>query len=77
MTPLNPWRQVAFGFAVAIVYGVIQVLHLVFGLFFALLAVSAIRGISLYFYYGFKPSENSLAESSALPVTAPQAVPQT
>ena len=36
-TPLKPWRQVAFGFAVAMVYGVIQMLHLVFGLFFALI----------------------------------------
>ena len=36
-TPLKPWRQAAFGFAVAVVYGIIQMLHLVFGLFFALL----------------------------------------
>jgi len=37
-----------FGFSVAMVYGLIQVLHLVFGLFFALVAVCAIRGISLH-----------------------------
>jgi hypothetical protein len=49
-TPLKPWRQAAFGFAVAMVYGIIQMLHLVFGLFFALLAVAAIRGISLHLY---------------------------
>jgi len=36
------------------VYGIIQMLHLVFGLFFALLTVSAIRGISLHLYYAFK-----------------------
>jgi Na+-translocating ferredoxin:NAD+ oxidoreductase RnfD subunit len=47
-TPIKPLRQVLFGFAVAMVYGVIQLLHLVFGLFFALLTVSAIRGLSLY-----------------------------
>ena len=60
-TPLNPWRQAAFGFGVAMVYGTMQVLHLVFGLFFALLTVCAIRGISLHLYYALKsqpsPSE--------------------
>ena len=49
-TPLNPWRQAFFGLSAALVYGVIQVLHLVFGLFFALLAVCAIRGLSLYLH---------------------------
>ena len=34
--------------AVAVVYGTLQVLHLVFGLFFALLIVCAIRGLSLH-----------------------------
>jgi hypothetical protein len=76
-TPLKPWRQAAFGFAVAMVYGIIQMLHLVFGLFFALLTVSAIRGISLYLYYAFKSSGNSRAESSAMPMTEPQAALQT
>lgn len=49
-TPINPWRQVLFGFSVAVVYGIIQMMHLVFGLFFALLTVCAIRGISLHFW---------------------------
>lgn len=47
-TPLKPPRQAVFGFAVAMVYGLIQLLHLVFGLFFALLIVCAIRGLSLH-----------------------------
>ena len=47
-TPLNPSRQALFGFSVAIVYAILQVLHLVFGLFFALLAVCAIRGLALH-----------------------------
>jgi hypothetical protein len=68
-TPLKLWRQAAFGFAVAMVYGIIQMLHLVFGLFFALLTVCAIRGISLYLYYAFKsrnvaPAEISTAQSA-------------
>jgi Na+-translocating ferredoxin:NAD+ oxidoreductase RnfD subunit len=54
-TPLNPWRQALFGFSVAMVYGYIQILHLVFGLFFALLTVCLIRGISLHLYFAFKP----------------------
>ena len=47
-TPLNPARQALFGFAVAVVYGIIQSLHLVFGLFYALLVVAAVRGLSLH-----------------------------
>jgi len=47
-TPLKPARQALFGAAVALVYGTLQVLHIVFGLFHALLIVCAIRGISLH-----------------------------
>ena len=47
-TPLKPARQVLFGFFVAMVYALSQMLHLVFGLFFALLTVCAIRGLSLH-----------------------------
>ncbi|MDB6030987.1 MAG: enediyne biosynthesis protein UnbU [Verrucomicrobiales bacterium] len=47
-TPLKPARQALFGFSVAMVYGLLQVLHLVFGLFYALLIVCAIRGLSLH-----------------------------
>jgi enediyne biosynthesis protein E5 len=64
-TPLNPWRQALFGFVVAMVYGIIQMLHLVFGLFFALITVCAIRGISLHLYYAFKPHEPTLTETAA------------
>jgi hypothetical protein len=64
-TPLKPWRQAVFGFAVAMVYGILQMLHLVFGLFFALLTVSAVRGISLHLYYAFKSDEPALTETAA------------
>jgi Na+-translocating ferredoxin:NAD+ oxidoreductase RnfD subunit len=47
-TPLKPERQALFGFSVAMVYAILQVLHLVFGLFFALLIVCAIRGLALH-----------------------------
>jgi len=46
-TPLKPARQMLFGASVAVVYAISQVLHLVFGLFFALLIVCAIRGLGL------------------------------
>ena len=68
-TPLKPWRQAAFGFCVAMVYGLIQVLHLVFGLFFALITVCAIRGISLHLYYAFK-SRGSTANETPVTQTA-------
>jgi hypothetical protein len=47
-TPLKPARQAVFGLAVAAVYGLFQLLHLVFGLFFALLIVCAVRGVALH-----------------------------
>jgi len=64
-TLLKPWRQAAFGFSVAMVYGIIQMLHLVFGLFFALITVCAIRGISLHLYYAFKSRNAAPAEIPA------------
>ena len=65
-TPLNKWRQVLFGFSVAMVYGWIQMMHWVFGLFFALVAVCLVRGISLHLYHAFK----SRGPASAQPVPA-------
>jgi hypothetical protein len=47
-TPLRPARQALFGFSVAFVYATLQMLHVVFGLFFALILVCAIRGLSLH-----------------------------
>src|SRR3989449_1824101 len=62
-TPLKARRQALFGISVAMVYGIIQVLHLVFGLFFALLTVCAIRGLSLHLYYTLKSPRRSQTES--------------
>jgi enediyne biosynthesis protein E5 len=76
-TPLKPLRQFCFGLSVAAVYGTIQVMHLVFGLFFALLTVCAVRGLSLHLYHAFGSSRSSRGESSALPTTEVQAAPQT
>jgi hypothetical protein len=47
-TPINKQSQIAFGLGTAAVYAVLQVNHLVYGLFGALLLVSTLRGIGLY-----------------------------
>jgi Na+-translocating ferredoxin:NAD+ oxidoreductase RnfD subunit len=73
-TPIKPWRQVAFGFSVAMVYGVLQVLHLVFGLFFALVTVCAIRGFSLHIgsALGRLPGQSRIPSAAVPSVPAPQ-----
>lgn len=47
-TPGGRREQIVFGFSVAAVYGVLMVAHVVFGLFFALSIVCAIRGLGMY-----------------------------
>src|SRR4029079_5227575 len=76
-TPLHPKRQVFFGFSVAIVYGTLQMLHVVFGLFFALLIVCAIRGLSLHFWAYFhrtKVEPLNGSTESLLPTLPPLSV---
>ena len=47
-TPSGRREQIAFGFSVAAVYGLLMVTHVVFGLFFALSIVCAVRGLGMY-----------------------------
>jgi hypothetical protein len=47
-TPVKPLRQALFAIAIAAVYGVLQVEHVVYGLFIALAIVSAMRAVGLY-----------------------------
>lgn len=47
-TPERPREQRLFGFAVAFAYALLMELHVVFGLFFALAAVSIVRGVALW-----------------------------
>lgn len=47
-TPFAPKAQVAFGAAVALVYGLLVTMHVVFGIFFALIIVCTVRGLWLY-----------------------------
>lgn len=67
-TPLKPARQALFGFAVAVVYASLQVLHIVFGLFFALVAVCAVRGVSLHVWDWW---DNAPVIAKPEPVAAP------
>ncbi|MCI0459570.1 MAG: hypothetical protein L0Z62_21690 [Gemmataceae bacterium] len=53
-TPINRWRQIGFGILVASLYGLLQVLHIVFGLFIALALSSALRGLGLYLGEAFR-----------------------
>jgi Na+-translocating ferredoxin:NAD+ oxidoreductase RnfD subunit len=46
-TPLKKRHQIAFGAAVAVAYSLLMRLHIVFGLFFALVTVCSLRGIIL------------------------------
>ncbi|HEU4507316.1 MAG TPA: hypothetical protein VFR78_03690 [Pyrinomonadaceae bacterium] len=47
-TPEGRREQIAFGLSVAAVYGLLMVTHVVFGLFFALTIVCAVRGMWMY-----------------------------
>ncbi len=47
-TPAMPRAQLVFGASVALVYGLLVSLHVVFGFFFALATVSLVRGATLY-----------------------------
>ena len=44
-TPAGRRDQIGFGLSVAAVYGLLMVMHVVFGLFFALAIVCAVRGV--------------------------------
>jgi len=57
-TPIKPLRQIAFGLAIAAIYGLLFVAHVVFGLFIALCLCSACRGIGLYVIAASKRRES-------------------
>jgi enediyne biosynthesis protein E5 len=47
-SPSSPRGQIVFGAAVACAYAALMLAHVVFGLFFALTIVCALRGLVLY-----------------------------
>jgi hypothetical protein len=75
-TPERPGAQVAFGASVALVYGLLLMSHVVFGLFVALVIVCVARGLGMYLLACLnspKPAADSVLVSG--PVRAEGAAP--
>jgi hypothetical protein len=62
-TPVRPRNQVAFGAAVATVYGALLASHVVFTLFFSLMLVSTVRGAWLYVAAAARAREAAVARA--------------
>lgn len=65
-TPSNAKRQVAFGAAVALLYGVLMRTHVVFALFFALTTVCVVRGLSLRAYAWWTARQERLVSAEGV-----------
>lgn len=59
-TPNGRLAQITFGFSVAIAYGLLMTFHIVFGLFFALTIICALRGLALHAQVWAKAGEVSV-----------------
>jgi Na+-translocating ferredoxin:NAD+ oxidoreductase RnfD subunit len=66
-TPEGRREQIAFGFSVAAVYGLLMVTHVVFGLFFALTIVCTFRGLFIYAMRWVKRREREEINTGAAP----------
>jgi Na+-translocating ferredoxin:NAD+ oxidoreductase RnfD subunit len=69
-TPSGRRDQIAFGLSVAAVYGLLMVMHVVFGLFFALTIVCGVRGVCAVAMRWIRPRES---EQIAAPVLVREA----
>lgn len=65
-TPVKPLRQVLFGIAIAAVYGLLLVNHIVYGLFIALAIVCALRGIGLHIWAAWQSNRSNERSSVEL-----------
>ncbi len=65
-TPVKPLRQALFALAIAAVYGLLLVGHVVYGLFIALAIVSALRAVGLYAWAGWHSIQADPRESLML-----------
>ena len=76
-TPGGRREQIAFGLSVAAVYGLLMAVHVVFGLFFALTIVCAVRGLGMYAMQWVRGRSrletDTVAAPAALSPTAPAA----
>ena len=74
-TPSGRREQIVFGLSVAAVYGLLMVTHVVFGLFFALTIVCAVRGLGMYAMEWVRRRAREESESVAAPAPAPAPAP--
>jgi hypothetical protein len=74
-TPGGRGDQIVFGFSVAAVYGVLMMAHIVFGLFFALTIVCAVRGLGMYAMRWARRSAREETESVAAPAALSSPAP--
>lgn len=65
-TPSGRRDQIAFGLSVAAVYGLLMVMHVVFGLFFALTIVCAVRGLCAFAVRWLRRRETDAVTAPAL-----------
>lgn len=73
-TPSNKRSQILFGASTAFTYGALMAMHVVFGLFFALVIVCVVRGIALYWEVLAEERVTGLVTAgSAVPVAASRA----
>lgn len=75
-TPVSNRAQVVFGASVALVYGLLQVAHIVFGLFFALVIVCMVRGayLALDSRRSGTPIERAVASTPPRQMARPEVV---
>jgi enediyne biosynthesis protein E5 len=66
-TPIKPRPQFMFGSAVAIVYGVLMLMNIVYTLFFALVIVCACRGLGWWTAYLWKKWREPRASAATAP----------
>lgn len=68
-TPSKPFPQFAFGAGIAIVYGVLMVAHIAYGLFFATAIVCLVRGLFLWSLHLMAKAKAQAESTSDAPVT--------
>lgn len=74
-TPQGQREQIAFGFSVAAVYGLLMVAHVVFGLFFALTIVCTVRGLGMYAMLWIRSRARKEMDAVAAPLSATSPTP--
>jgi len=65
-TPNGTVAQVCFGLSIALAYGLLMTLHIVFGFFFALTIVCALRGLALHAQVWARAGEVSVRSEVAV-----------